>query len=42
MQRQALHATELNFIHPISGEFLEFSCEPPADFAAAWAQIAQA
>lgn len=42
MQRQALHATELNFLHPVSGESLEFNCEPPADFAAAWVQITEA
>lgn len=32
--RQALHARCLGFIHPVSGEYLEFSCEPPPDMAA--------
>ena len=40
MQRQALHATELRLAHPITGEALAFNCPPPADFAAAWAQVA--
>lgn len=42
MARQALHATELRLQHPISGAALAFSCAPPADFAAAWAQVAGA
>ncbi|HEY0858699.1 MAG TPA: RluA family pseudouridine synthase [Albitalea sp.] len=42
MQRQALHAARLAFDHPASGEALCFECPPPADFAAAWAQIATA
>jgi 23S rRNA pseudouridine1911/1915/1917 synthase len=29
--RQALHAKTLGFAHPITGEALEFSQEPPAD-----------
>jgi 23S rRNA pseudouridine1911/1915/1917 synthase len=28
---QALHACTLGFIHPVSGDYLEFSVEPPAD-----------
>jgi len=32
--RQALHARTLGFIHPSSGEYLEFSTELPADIAA--------
>jgi len=40
MQRQALHATELRLAHPITGEALAFNCPAPADFAAAWAQVA--
>jgi 23S rRNA pseudouridine1911/1915/1917 synthase len=36
LQRQALHATELRLIHPITGQPLAFECPPPADFAAAW------
>jgi 23S rRNA pseudouridine1911/1915/1917 synthase len=39
MQRQALHATELQLAHPISRVALAFDCPPPADFAAAWTQI---
>jgi 23S rRNA pseudouridine1911/1915/1917 synthase len=30
--RQALHARVLGFIHPVSGQYLEFSSEPPEDF----------
>ena len=30
-QRQALHAAELGFIHPVSGEELHFASELPAD-----------
>ena len=29
---QMLHAKVLGFIHPVSGKYLEFSAEPPADF----------
>jgi 23S rRNA pseudouridine1911/1915/1917 synthase len=39
MARQALHAVELALAHPISGEALAFRCEPPADFATAWAAL---
>lgn len=31
--RQALHAGVLGFIHPVSGQYLEFSSEPPQDIA---------
>ncbi len=31
--RQALHARVLGFIHPVSGQYLEFTSEPPADFS---------
>jgi 23S rRNA pseudouridine1911/1915/1917 synthase len=31
--RQALHAKTLGFIHPTTGEYLEFDTEPPADMA---------
>ena len=31
-QRQALHAQELGFCHPISGQDLEFRADPPEDF----------
>ena len=30
--RQALHARCLGFIHPTSGEYIEFTTEPPEDF----------
>lgn len=33
--RQALHAKSLGFIHPASGEFMQFECELPEDFSAA-------
>jgi 23S rRNA pseudouridine1911/1915/1917 synthase len=39
MDRQALHATALRFVHPASGDMLAFSVDPPADFAIAWAQV---
>ena len=39
MTRQALHAAELGFAHPVSGEALAFTCPPPADFASAWAAV---
>ena len=42
MQRQALHATKLEFEHPIRGEALSFSAEAPQDFAAAWARVHEA
>lgn len=35
MQRQALHAFRLSFVHPMTGESLELAAEPPADFLAA-------
>lgn len=39
MQRQALHATRLAFAHPCADQALAFEAEPPADFAAAWADL---
>jgi 23S rRNA pseudouridine1911/1915/1917 synthase len=39
MERQALHATTLKFVHPSSGDMLVFSADPPTDFAAAWTQV---
>lgn len=30
--RQALHARVLGFVHPVSGQYLEFSSDPPQDF----------
>lgn len=35
LQRQALHATHLAFVHPASGETVRFDAGPPADLAAA-------
>lgn len=31
-RRQALHAAGLAFNHPVTGESLNFACEPPSDF----------
>ena len=31
--RQALHATTLGFVHPITGETMKFQRDPPEDFA---------
>ena len=42
LQRQALHAERLAFAHPLTQETLVFQRDPPADFAAAWAQVAGA
>ena len=36
MQRQALHAAELGFQHPIEGHALNFKAPLPEDLAAAW------
>ena len=35
LPRQALHATELEFTHPVTGEVVRFTSPPPADFAQA-------
>jgi 23S rRNA pseudouridine1911/1915/1917 synthase len=32
LPRQALHATELEFPHPVTGEVVRFTSPPPADF----------
>ncbi len=32
--RQALHARVLGFVHPVSGQYLEFSADPPEDVMA--------
>lgn len=34
IKRQALHAHRLQFLHPITGEFMDFSVPPAADMAA--------
>ena len=39
MQRQALHAVELQLAHPVSGAALRFECPLPPDFASAWAAV---
>jgi 23S rRNA pseudouridine1911/1915/1917 synthase len=39
MTRQALHATELAFLHPARGEPMAFSAALPADLAAAWVHV---
>jgi 23S rRNA pseudouridine1911/1915/1917 synthase len=39
MTRQALHATQLAFAHPASGQPLQFDAAPPADFALAWCAV---
>ncbi|MCO5976520.1 RluA family pseudouridine synthase [Ideonella oryzae] len=39
MQRQALHAAELAFAHPITREPLSFEAPMPSDLAAAWQQV---
>lgn len=36
MDRQALHARELGFRHPVSDEPIQVQAEPPDDFRAAW------
>jgi 23S rRNA pseudouridine1911/1915/1917 synthase len=41
LARQALHATRLRFAHPITGDALVFDAAPPADFAAAWRDVAE-
>lgn len=35
MQRQALHAFRLSFVHPVTAEVLELAAEPPKDFLCA-------
>ena len=39
MQRQALHATELAFVHPATGQPQVFAAPLPADLATAWAAV---
>jgi 23S rRNA pseudouridine1911/1915/1917 synthase len=34
IQRQALHAWKLSFVHPITGEKMQFTAQLPADMAA--------
>jgi 23S rRNA pseudouridine1911/1915/1917 synthase len=42
LQRQALHAARLQFVHPGTGQVMVFDAPPPADFEAAWAQVVDA
>jgi 23S rRNA pseudouridine1911/1915/1917 synthase len=42
LQRQALHATQLRFSHPLGGQTIDVHCEPPLDFAHAWQQLFEA
>lgn len=39
MARQALHAAELGFAHPVTRQPLLFRAPPPDDLAAAWAEV---
>ncbi len=39
MARQALHATRLAFVHPDTGQPLQFDAAAPPDLAAAWGRI---
>ncbi|WP_083440340.1 RluA family pseudouridine synthase [Aquincola tertiaricarbonis] len=39
LSRQALHAAQLRFAHPVDGRELAFEAPPPADLAAAWSVI---
>lgn len=39
LARQALHAAELRFAHPVDGREMAFRAPLPADLAAAWSQI---
>jgi 23S rRNA pseudouridine1911/1915/1917 synthase len=40
LKRQALHASVLGFVHPVSGETLRFETAPPADMAGLEAALA--
>ena len=40
LQRQALHAARLSFVHPTSLQAMQFATPPPPDFDAAWQLIA--
>jgi 23S rRNA pseudouridine1911/1915/1917 synthase len=42
LQRQALHALRLAFLHPITGQPLSFEADPPPDFAHAWKSLIEA
>jgi 23S rRNA pseudouridine1911/1915/1917 synthase len=40
LQRQALHAARLGFVHPRTSEDLQFEAPLPADLSSAWRQVA--
>jgi 23S rRNA pseudouridine1911/1915/1917 synthase len=40
LARQALHALRLGFVHPASGEAMQFHAAPPEDFTDGWLQVA--
>ncbi len=42
IERQALHAAELAFVHPVSGQALALRAPLPADLAGPWRSIASA
>ncbi len=42
LQRQALHAVRLAFVHPRTGQTLTFEAPAPDDFARAWACVVEA
>ena len=42
LERQALHAVRLAFLHPITGQPLSFEAQPPPDFAHAWQLVVHA
>ena len=37
--RQALHAFRLGFLHPVTGNYVEFSAEPPEDMLTLMAEL---
>ncbi len=39
MNRQALHAARLAFVHPVTSQPMEFTAAPPEDFCSAWRQL---
>ena len=41
LARQALHASVLGFVHPITGEKLRFETQPPADMTNLMALLRQ-
>lgn len=38
--RQMLHAWQLAFLHPVSGESMDFTCPPPQDFVDCFTRLA--